>query len=99
MYIPRIWDTSIEHRYNTIYIIYTTTPPPAYTDAQRFCTALPFVHGLAPHVRCGTVDVICQFPINDDCTFEMAACRGEAAIANDCNKSARAAENNNKTSS
>jgi hypothetical protein len=26
MYIPRIWDTSIDKRYNTIYIIYTTTP-------------------------------------------------------------------------
>jgi hypothetical protein len=26
MYIPRIWDTSIEDTYNTIYIIYTTTP-------------------------------------------------------------------------
>jgi hypothetical protein len=26
MYIPRIWDTSIEEIYNTIYIINTTTP-------------------------------------------------------------------------
>jgi hypothetical protein len=26
MYIPHIWDTSIEHTYNTIYIINTTTP-------------------------------------------------------------------------
>jgi hypothetical protein len=36
MYIPRIWDTSIEHTYNTIYIIYTTTPHQLTYSKQGF---------------------------------------------------------------
>jgi hypothetical protein len=54
MYIPRIWDTSIEHTYNTIYIIYTTTP---HQLTEGGCHPLLFVfaHGpRAAEARWGT---------------------------------------------